>query len=185
MNRKQLLILLVLVVVLGVAGWLISKRGQSEYQSTNKSLGQKLLGDFPVNDVARISVNDQTNELDLVRVGEVWCVRQRNNYPANFSEIRDLLLKLREIKIGQSEKVAPSDLGRLSLAPGSGANSPLVVDFKDEKDKSIRSLLLGKMHLRKGGGGPRPTNGRTRISSRSKKSAPCRSPTPLRPIPGS
>jgi len=40
------------------------------------------------------------------------------------------------------------------LAPGQDANGALVVDFKDQSDKSIRTLLLGKKHMKKGGGRP-------------------------------
>src|SRR5205823_5418200 len=49
----------------------------------------------------------------------------------------------------QSEKVGPSQLPRLALAPGVGTNSPLVVDFKNASDKTLKSLLLGKEHMKK------------------------------------
>ena len=53
MNRKQLLILLVLVVVLGVAGLMLYQRNQTSWQGgSRQGAASKLLGDLPVNDVA-------------------------------------------------------------------------------------------------------------------------------------
>ncbi|MGA2865965.1 MAG: DUF4340 domain-containing protein [Verrucomicrobiota bacterium] len=150
MNRKQLVILLVLVIILGAAGLLLRQHSQSSWQSAGKRIGQKLLGDnFPVNDVAQIALKQGTNELSLVKKDNLWRVRERNDYPASFQEISDFLLKARDLKIVQTEKAGPSQLPRLALVPGQGSNAALVVDFKDQHGKTIQSLLLGKKHLRK------------------------------------
>jgi len=148
MNRKQLVILLVLVVLLGGAGLLMVKNQNASWKGTNPALGKKVLGDFPINDVAHIVLRQGTNELNLAKK-DVWRVRERNNYPANYSEIGDFLLKARDLKIVQSEKAGPSQMQRLSLVQGPGTNTALLVDFKDQNDKTIKSLLLGKKHRRK------------------------------------
>src|SRR5438105_10757152 len=143
MNRKQLVILLVLVVVLGGAGLVLRQRQSASWQAGNSALGKKLLGDFPVNDVSHIALKQGTNELNLAKKDDLWRVRERNDYPANYSEIADFLLKIRDLKIVQNEKAGPSQLPRLALAPGQGTNSALVVDFKDAHDKTLKTLLLG------------------------------------------
>src|SRR5437879_3819333 len=148
MNRKQLVILLVLVALLGGAGLLLVKNQNASWKETNPAIGKKVLGDFPVNDVTHIVLKHGTNELNLAKT-DVWRVRERNNYPANYSEISDFLLKVRDLKIVQSEKVGPSQLQRLWLSPGPGTNSALQVDFKDQKEKTLRTVLLGKKHMRK------------------------------------
>src|SRR5882724_6834247 len=127
-NRKQLTVLLVLV--LGGAGLLIRSKENASLKSGDPVIGKKLLGEFPVNDVAHIAIKQGTNELNLVKKDDLWRVRERNDYPANYTEISDFLLKVRDLKIVQSEKAGPSQLPRLSLASGSGPNSALVVDFK-------------------------------------------------------
>jgi len=76
-------------------------------------------------------------------------VRERNDYPANYTDITEFLLKVRDLKVGQSEKVGPSQLGRFGLASGDGTNAAMVVDFKDQKAKTLQTLLLGKKHMRK------------------------------------
>ena len=81
MNRKQLLILLVLVAVVGGAGLLLHQQSQTAWHSADKTMGRKLLGDnFPVNDLALIAIKQATDELDLARKDDLWRVRERNDY---------------------------------------------------------------------------------------------------------
>lgn len=150
MNRKQLLILLTVVVVVGVAGLLLRQQRQSSWQSPNGGVGQKLLGtNFPINDVAHIAIKQGAAELNLAKSDEVWRVRERKNYPANFAQISEFLLKAADLKIVQSETVAPSQLSKLGLTAGPGSNAALVVEFKDKSEQPLKTLLLGKKHLRK------------------------------------
>jgi Domain of unknown function (DUF4340) len=150
MNRKQLITLLVLVVLVGGAGLLLIKNRDKSWESANPSLGKKVLGEFPVNDVAAISVKQGTNELNLAKK-DIWRVRERNDYPASYSEISDFLIKAKDLKTVQTEKVGPSQLPRLGLVTGQGTNAATTVEFKDQGQKTIRSMLLGKKHTRKTG----------------------------------
>ncbi|HYG33657.1 MAG TPA: DUF4340 domain-containing protein [Clostridia bacterium] len=149
MNRNQFTLLFVLVVVLGIAGLMVYNKQNDARSAGNLALGKKLLGEFPVNDVAHISLKQDTNEVNLVKKDGLWRVRERNGYPANYPEISEFLLKAKDLKVVQSEKVGASQLPRLALVPGQGTNAALVVDFKDQNDKSIQSLLLGKKHMQK------------------------------------
>ncbi len=148
MNRKQLITLLVLVVLIGGACLMLLRNQNKSWQGANPALGKKLLGEFPVNDVGHIVIKQGTNELNLAKK-DIWRVRERNNYPADYSEVSGFLVKLQDLKIVQDEKIGPSQLPRLSLTPGPGSNAAVVVDFKDQNDKTIKSLLLGKKHMRK------------------------------------
>ncbi len=151
MNRKQLLLLVVLLIVLGGAGLLIQRGNNNAFNSPEQGAGQKLLGEgFPINEVVRISIKEGTNELNLVKKDDLWRVRERSDYPANFSEISEFLIKARDLKVVQSEQVGASKLPYLQLAPpGQGTNSGVLLDFKNKDDKSIKTLTLGKKHVRK------------------------------------
>lgn len=153
MNKKQFLILLGFVVVLGL--WGVSQwRGKiSSYSGGGKAVGQKLLGEFDVNAVAQLAVKQGTNELLLAKKDDVWRVAQRNDYPANFSEISSLLLKLKNLKVVQTENVGPSQLPRLELAAG-GSNAPTVVEFRNASGQAIKTLTLGKQIRSKPQGAP-------------------------------
>ena len=150
MNLKQLGILIALVIVIGGAGLMLHNKQKSSWTGGGADVGKKLMGgDFPVNNIARISVRHGTNSLNLAKKDDLWRVRERGDYPANFSQISDLLLKLRDLKVIQVEEIGPSQLPRMELAPGQGSNSAVVAQFDDQSDKPISTLLLGKMHMKK------------------------------------
>ena len=80
MNRKQLILLLVIVVALGAAGWWLYQGNQSAWKGGTQGTANKVLGDLPVNDVAQIVIKSDTNELDLVKKDNLWRVKQRDDY---------------------------------------------------------------------------------------------------------
>ena len=95
--------------------------------------------------------------MDLVKKDNLWRVKQRNDYPANFSEISGFLLKAADLKAAQTEEIGPSQLGRYKLLPpGPGTNTAVLVELRDQNGKVIKSLLLGKTHMRKSEGRPSP-----------------------------
>ena len=150
MNRKQFIILLALVVILGGAGLLVRQRNRASWQNSSQSIGQKLLPNLAVNDIAQITVKSGTNELNLAKRDNLWRVHERGDYPANFSQISELLLKFADLKIVQTEEIGPSQLGRFDLLPpGPATNTGTLVEFKDAGGKTFDSVLLGKKHLNK------------------------------------
>lgn len=149
MNRKQFALLLFLLVVLGLGGLMIYHRQNDLAQAGDKELGKKVLGDFPFNDVALIQLKQGDSTVNLEKTNDLWRVRERKDYPANYSDISDFLLKAKDLKIVQSDTVGPSQLPRLGLVPGQGTNAALVVDFRDKDGKPVRTLLLGKKHMQK------------------------------------
>jgi hypothetical protein len=149
MNRNQFSLLLFLVVVLGMAGLMVYNKQNDVGKSGSTELGKKLLPSLPVNDIAHIALKQGTNQLDLAKKDGTWRVRERNDYLANYSQISDFLIKAADLKVVQSEKVGPSQLGRLELIAGQGTNAALEVAFKDQNDKQIQALLLGKKHMQK------------------------------------
>ncbi len=149
MNRKQLFILLVLVVVLGGAGLMLFKKQAASWEGGGGAAGQKLLADLPVNDVTSLVIKQGTNELNLVKKDDLWRVRERSDYPANFSQVSEFLLKARDLKIVQTEQIGASQLGRVELLPpGPAANAATLVEFRDKSDKVIKGLLLGKKQMK-------------------------------------
>ena len=152
MNLKQLGILLTAVIIIGGGAWYFHNRQDRSWDSSSPEMGKKLLGNFQVNDVAHIAIKDGTNELNLEKKDDLWRVRERGDYPANFSQISEFLLKVRDLKIVQTVDVGPSQLSRVGLASGQGSNAAVVVEFKDQAEKPIRTLLLGKKHMKKSSG---------------------------------
>jgi hypothetical protein len=122
---------------------------QASWETSGSKLGQKVLPNFQVNDVVALHIKSAA-DLNLVKKDDHWLVRERGDYPANFPQIKDLLLKMDELKIAQAEPIGPSQLARMHLEePGPGADSATLLEFKDAQGKVLQSLLLGKKHTRK------------------------------------
>lgn len=151
MNRKQLTLVIVLGVVLGALGFYVKSRNTSSWKTTGGGLGDKLLGDFDVNAIAQITIKQATNELNLIKTDDVWRVKERWDYPANFEHIQEFLRKAWEIKTVRKDSIGVSQLPRLELVePGKGDKSGTLVELKDKDGQLIRSMILGKKHLRGG-----------------------------------
>jgi len=156
MKKNQLLILIVLgLVVGGLAVSMYNKRKQTFTASGNAS-GQKVLENFPLNDVAQIHLKQKDASVTVERSGETWAVKERWGYPANFTEISEFLRKMWELKPVQDVEAGPSQYGRLELNAGEGSstNSGTFVEFKDAKGAAIKSVVLGKKHMKESAGGP-------------------------------
>lgn len=153
MNRRQLSILIVLVVIIGGLGLYFYKRSSSSWVSSGAGFGQKLLGPFDINSVGQIRIRQGTNELNLQKKNDTWTVRERGDYPANFSDISEFIRKLSEMKAVETVEAGPSQYPRLELIePGTGTNSGTRVEFRTESGNTVKNFLLGKKRMRKGGG---------------------------------
>jgi hypothetical protein len=151
MNRKQLTILVVACAVLGVAGWVVYNKRNSGDSDSAEGGGRKVFKSFPLNDVERLAIRQGSSQLNVVKQNDVWTVQERNNYPANFATISEFLRKVWELKVAQPVEAGQSQLARLELqSPDKGAGT--LVEFNDKSGKNLNTLLLGKKHMRKGGG---------------------------------
>lgn len=155
MNRKQLILILLTGAVLGGIGLYLNSKKSASFERTERLATEKLLGDFPVNDVAHITLRQHEGEVNLVK-GEAWTVKERGEYPANTSSIIEFARKLWDLRPAQSQKIGESQLGRMELLPPDkgGTNSATLVELKDKDGKLIRAVLLGKKSMRSGGGDP-------------------------------
>jgi len=148
MNQKQFIKLLLLVLIVGGIGIAAYKKNNSTWKSETTS-EKKLLPNFEVNDVSRISLKKDSGEVTLVKKNDVWVVKERNDYPANFETIRDFVQKVRDAKVVQSEPIGASQLPRMELVPpGKATPSGLVVDLKGSGDKTLGNFILGKFHVK-------------------------------------
>jgi hypothetical protein len=149
-NRKQFLVLLVALAVLGGAGLALVWRDISDYRSSGAKIGAKLLPSLKIADVAQVRLQDSKHIVTLMRKDKTWIVQERGGYPASFQEISDLLIKLVELKVTQAEQVGASLWPRVDLAdPGKNEGAGTVIEFSDAAGKSLARLVLGKKVLKK------------------------------------
>jgi len=149
MKGKQLLILIAALLVLGGAGLYLRRLDDAKLTGSRVGMGQKVLGEFDINSVAGFRIRAGSNQLNVVREGDAWVVRERANYPASFANLADFLRKLDDLKVTRPLEVGPSRLAALDLvAPDRGNGVQLELLAAD--GKALRSLLLGKSHSRAG-----------------------------------
>lgn len=150
MNRRQFLILVVALLVLGGAGLAVFWQDIAAYRASGAKIGGRLLPGFKIADVAQIRLQDAKNQTTLAKKDNHWVVEERGGYPANFQALSDLTVKFAELKVTQSETVGASLFPRLDLAqPGKGEGSGTLIEFKDKGGKTLASLILGKKVLKK------------------------------------
>lgn len=159
MKGKQLAIVLVLLVVLGGAALYLNQRNSASWSSSATQSTGKIL-DFPLNDVAHITIQRAGAELNLVRKEGGWKVKERADYAANFDLISGLIRKVWELRAVQEVQVGPSQFGRLQLLDaGQDPNSGTLLDLKGDGGKRIAALLIGKKYLRQSDGSLGPEAG--------------------------
>ena len=167
MNRRQLLILVIALVVLGGTGLALFWQDIAAYRSTGAKIGARLLPELKLADVARIELRDARQAATLARKDNRWVVQERGDYPANFQDISDLLIKLVELKVVQSESIGDSLLPRVSLAPPPAKPAAEVkdedakqtgtrIEMKDASGRTLATVTVGKVVLKKDPGNPLP-----------------------------
>jgi hypothetical protein len=151
MNRKQLTLLIVVAAVLGGLGWVAYEKQNKAYKESTQKMGGKVLPNFPLNDVEQLVIKQPGGELHLAKKDDVWVVKERADYPANFNNISDLIRKFWDLKVAKPVKVGPSRLPVLELVPPDKGPGTLV-EFKDKSGKVVNSVLLGAKSMKESGG---------------------------------
>lgn len=157
MNRKQFLILLAALVVLGGASLALFWKDIDAYRVSGAKIGAKLLPGLTVAEVAQIELRDAKAKVTLVRKEKHWVVQERDGYPADFKAISELIIKLADLKVVQAESIGEVLYARINLHdPAKGEGSGTLVEMKDGAGKVLASVVLGKIVLKKDPVNPLP-----------------------------
>lgn len=146
MNRKQFIFVLLALFIIGGAGLVLLNQNKQSWAVHEAKVGDKLLPDLRPNEVAAIHIKG-ASDLHIVQTNGLWQVRERGDYPANYQQVRGLLLKIRDVKVAQSEQIGPSQLARVDLEP-EGPHQGTLLEFIDRQGKVLDAVHVGKMHLR-------------------------------------
>ncbi len=156
MTRNQFLVVLAALAVLLAGGAGVAWWKHSAYAVPDTRVGQRLLEGFKVDEVAEVDVADAKGTVTLVRGAGGWSVKERGGFPADIEPIRNLLVKLQELKVVQAEGLTDAVKPRLQLAPpGAGAKpeeTGTLVELKARDGKSVAKLVLGKQAMKEARG---------------------------------
>jgi hypothetical protein len=144
MTTKNLVILGAVAAVLGGAAYLCNSGRKMKAPSLN---GKPVLPAFDVSEVARVEVGG-AKKLTLAAGDKGWTIETLYGYPADVTKIRENLLKLKDLNVGQT-------------ANGRKIDGGTPVEIKDAKGKVLAAATLGAQHVSKpkgqaaqyGGGG--------------------------------
>ncbi|BBO78875.1 hypothetical protein DSCW_62920 [Desulfosarcina widdelii] len=144
----------ILLVAAGLLAALALVRTGKDTGTTGPKMGEKLLADLPVNQVAEVAIADAENHTTLVKGESTWQVQERSGFPADFDQLRDTVVKLSRLKIGRSFPGDPDSLARLSLLPPSDPNASAGgtrITLKDASGKTLADLVLGQVRSKEDG----------------------------------
>ena len=144
MSARIVAILVVLLAVLGGTSVLYQQQERGRRPSNVASLGQLLFKDLKAADIASIRIAEAKATLTLERKDERWTIAERGGFPADFTRVRDFVLKAIELKAGQSEPLAEKDRARLNLD-----ESGTQVEFRGADGKPLGTLIVGKKYFKR------------------------------------
>ena len=144
MSPRIALVLVVLLAVLGGGALLFQQQERARRPDNAASLGQLLLKNLKVADIATVRIVEPKATLTLQRQEAGWVIAERDGFPADVAKVREFALKLLSLKIGQSEPIGEKDRARLEL-DASGTQ----VELLGADGKALASLIVGKKHFKR------------------------------------
>ncbi|MCL2103895.1 MAG: DUF4340 domain-containing protein [Kiritimatiellaeota bacterium] len=132
--------LITLAAAAAVLGGLAVVSSNSKKLKTPSLTGKPVLKTLDLSEILRIEVSDNGEKtLALESTGEGWVMKSLYDYPADIVKIRENLLALSDLKIGQ-------------VATGKKLDHALVVDLQGASGKSLATLRLGEKYMREATG---------------------------------
>lgn len=144
MNARVAAILVVLLAVLGGAALLYQHDERGRRPDNVATLGRTLLKDLQAADIAAIRIVEPKTTLTVQRKDDRWVIAERADFPADFAKVREFVLKVIGLKVGQSEPLGEKDRARLNLDA-----SGTLVEFKAADGKNLGALTVGRKYFKR------------------------------------
>jgi len=151
MKGPKFLYLVFAAALIAVLAWYLHRSERGSWQEQVVAAGAKILGEFPVNDVASVSLSGPDGRVTLQRGETGWGVSERGGYPTDFARVSALVLQLADLEALQSIPVGEEDHGALALRTGADdtprEEAGTLVELKNAAGQPVASLILGKTHM--------------------------------------
>ena len=144
MNARLAVILVLLLAVLGGGALLYQHQERSQRPENIGTLGRTLFKELQAAEIAAIRIAEPNAALTLKRQDERWVIAERADFPADLSKVRELVLKVIGLKVGQSEPLGEKDRARLNL-DASGTR----VELKAADDKPLGVFIVGRKYFKR------------------------------------
>ena len=144
MNARVAAILVLLLAVLGGGALLFQHQERARRPENVATLGKVLFKDLKAADIASIRIVEPKDTLTLQRKDDRWVIAERADFPADLSRVREFVLKVIGLKVGQSEPLGEKDRARLNL-DASGTR----VEFLNSENKALGVLVVGRKYFKR------------------------------------
>src|SRR5205807_6921955 len=105
MNARIAAVLVVLLAIIGGGALYYYQQERSRQPANAGALGQPLLKDLKVAEIASIRIVAPKATLTLQRKDEGWVIAERDGFPADLGKVRGFVLQALGLKVGQSEPI--------------------------------------------------------------------------------
>ena len=148
MKIKTFIILLAICGVLAGVTYLVVTPGKSSDNKQNLA-GKELLSKLPVNDIAEISIKSSESKVILAKGENVWIVKNKYEYPADFGKITEFAKKIKDMKITRYFNISDDIQKRLALFSPDKEDIPkenkgVRITLKDKSQKILSDIIVGK-----------------------------------------
>ena len=144
MSARIAAVLVVLLAIIGGGALLYYQKERSRSPANVGTLGQPLLKDLKVSEVASIRIVEPKATLTLQRKEEGWVIAERDGFPADLGKVRGFVLQALGLKVGQSEPIGDPDRARLNLD-----QSGTQVELDGADGKALAKLVVGRKYFRR------------------------------------
>jgi hypothetical protein len=144
MNPRIALILVILLAVLGGGALVYQYQERSRRPDNVGTLGQTPFRDLKAAEIAAIRIAEPKETLTLQRTDTGWVIAERGKFPADVAKVREFVLKVLGLKVGQSEPIGDKDRARLNLD-----QTGTQVEFLGADGKPLRKLTVGKKYFKR------------------------------------
>jgi hypothetical protein len=143
-NARVTAILVLLLVVLGGGALYYQYQERTRRPDNVGTLGRTLFKDLKAADITAIRIVEPKETLTVRRKDELWVIAERGDFPADLAKVREFVLKVIGLKVGQSEALGEKDRARLNL-DASGTR----VEFLNAEGKPLGSFLAGRKYFKR------------------------------------
>lgn len=141
MNTKNIIIALATVVVV-ITAWQTSREKAPATTIQSESLYPGLVDQ--INDVTGITIRSTQTTTELARERGRWVVANRDNYPATFANVKNVLLNIANATIVEQKTSNPERYAQIGVADLDDTNSKAtLVDIEGGANGTLASLLIG------------------------------------------
>lgn len=150
MSARVVAILVLLLAVLGGGALLTQREERARKPENVATLGRALFKEVKAAEIAAIRIVEPDATLTLERKEDSWVLAERAGFPADLAKVREFVVKLIELKVGQSEPLGEKDRARLNLdEPGKGATAGTRVELNGADGKPLGVLIVGRKYFKR------------------------------------